>query len=241
MARKPFETPKGIEKEYGRKLRGIARNIFRIVNRFFDRKNADASEVVTNLNLYGEKVAEWAETSVELVAKRMISNSKRDWNRVSKNMSKAARFAMQKDGSPIDAAQRWMNEQVDLIQSLPREAAERAQQLAFDAVTKGERFETIEKQIKRLGEITDNRAKLIARTEVARANSLINNARAQSIGVQRYIWRTMEDEAVRSSHKHLDGLTFEYSNPPEIPGEGRHGPGEFCNCRCYAEPVIPEE
>lgn len=241
MPRKPFETPRGIEKEYGRKLKGIARNIFRIVNRFFDRKNADASEVVTNLNLYGEKVAEWAETSVEMVAKRMLANSRRDWNRISKRMSRAARVAMTQDGSQIEAAQRWMNEQVGLIKSLPREAAERAQQLAFDAVTKGERFETIEKQIKRLGEITDNRARLIARTEVARANSLINNARAQSIGVQRYIWRTMEDEAVRSSHKHLDGLTFEYSNPPEIHGEGRHGPGEFCNCRCYAEPVIPEE
>ena len=181
MPRKPFETPRGIEKEYGRKLKGIARNIFRIVNRFFDRKNADASEVVTNLNLYGEKVAEWAETSVEMVAKRMLANSRRDWNRISKRMSRAARVAMTQDGSQIEAAQRWMNEQVGLIKSLPREAAERAQQLAFDAVTKGERFETIEKQIKRLGEITDNRARLIARTEVARANSLINNARAQSL------------------------------------------------------------
>lgn len=241
MPRSPFATPKGIEREYGSKLKKIAKNIFGIVNRFFDRESGSADRAVEKLTEYGEALSEWAKTSVDMVAKRMKANSEKDWKKVSKRMSKQAKIALQKKGSPEDAAQIWMNEQVDLITSLPREAAERAQKIAFDAVVKGERYETIQKEIKSLGEITDNRAKLIARTEVARANALINKAKAQSIGVTRYIWRTMEDESVRSKHRALNGLTFEYANPPEIPGEGRHGPGEFCNCRCYAEPVIPLE
>ncbi len=45
-----------------------------------------------------------------------------------------------------------------------------------------------------------------------------------------YIWRTVGDSKVRSSHAERDGKTFSWDAPPE----GGH-PGEAYNCRCRAE------
>lgn len=47
-----------------------------------------------------------------------------------------------------------------------------------------------------------------------------------------YIWRTVQDDKVRSSHAARAGETFSWTNPPE----GGH-PGEDFGCRCWAEPV----
>ncbi|MBT4932618.1 MAG: minor capsid protein [Rhodospirillaceae bacterium] len=48
----------------------------------------------------------------------------------------------------------------------------------------------------------------------------------------KYIWRTVGDSKVRSSHAELDGKVFSWDDPPE---EGH--PGEEYNCRCWAEDV----
>lgn len=45
-----------------------------------------------------------------------------------------------------------------------------------------------------------------------------------------YIWRTEEDDRVRSSHAQREGQIFAWDEPPE----GGH-PGEDYNCRCVAE------
>ncbi|CCQ74449.1 phage head morphogenesis protein [Magnetospira sp. QH-2] len=47
-----------------------------------------------------------------------------------------------------------------------------------------------------------------------------------------YIWRTVGDNKVRSSHADREGQTFSWDDPPE----GGH-PGEAPNCRCWAEEV----
>jgi len=46
----------------------------------------------------------------------------------------------------------------------------------------------------------------------------------------KYIWHTMGDGRVRSSHADRDGKAFSWDNPPD----GGH-PGEAYNCRCTAE------
>lgn len=51
----------------------------------------------------------------------------------------------------------------------------------------------------------------------------------------KYIWRTVEDDKVRSSHRQYNGKIFSWDNPPQ----GGH-PGEDYNCRCWAEPVRSE-
>ncbi len=61
------------------------------------------------------------------------------------------------------------------------------------------------------------------------------NARFQraGLGVTEYIWRSSDDERVRSLHREYDDRRFSWGQPPD----GGH-PGEAHNCRCFAEPVV---
>ena len=91
------------------------------------------------------------------------------------------------------------------------------------------------------------RAKLIARTEVAKLNGQISKSRQESLGVPEYDWSTSGDERVRPSHKVLNGKICRWDDPTVYrnPGEtewrkrstigGYIGdPGEDYQCRCIS-------
>lgn len=50
-----------------------------------------------------------------------------------------------------------------------------------------------------------------------------------------YVWRTREDDKVRSSHAANDGKIFAWDNAPPT-----GNPGDEFGCRCTAEPFFPE-
>ncbi|MEA4813363.1 MAG: hypothetical protein VB112_00435 [Oscillospiraceae bacterium] len=72
----------------------------------------------------------------------------------------------------------------------------------------------------------------------------LTQARAESLGLDWYIWRTSEDQRVRDSHKLMDKVLCRFSDPPSpeaLNGEaniGTYNPNGVFDCRCYAEPVI---
>lgn len=129
-------------------------------------------------------------------------------------------------------------ENVYYIKSLPIEAAQRAQKLAAESVAGGRRADEVATELKNTTGVTKSRATLIARTEIAKSNANITQARAGLVGANQYIWRTMEDGAVRPAHAAMANLVFSFDDPPEVGDEGAHGPGEFPNCRCYAEVIV---
>lgn len=81
----------------------------------------------------------------------------------------------------------------------------------------------------------EDRADLIARDQIGKAYGQINAARQRELGVSSFVWRTVNDERVRSEHEAREGETYTYDDPPD--GEL---PGEPINCRCYAEPVFDD-
>lgn len=95
-----------------------------------------------------------------------------------------------------------------------------------------------------VGDMSRNHARLISRTESAKAMSALTQARAENTGHDWYIWHTSEDVRVRDSHKKMDKVLCRFSDPPapeELVGEksnGHYSPGNIFNCRCYAAPVI---
>ena len=55
------------------------------------------------------------------------------------------------------------------------------------------------------------------------------------------MWRTVGDNRVRETHRELNGQSFRWDEPPEC-DPGHHAlPGGIWNCRCWAEPVIPDD
>jgi SPP1 gp7 family putative phage head morphogenesis protein len=142
-----------------------------------------------------------------------------------------------------------IRQNAELISSLPSDIAKRVSVLASQEAIRGKRAESIINTIwGQAPSITRSRAKLIARTETAKAQAAITQVRAESIGLDWYIWQTSSDQRVRNSHEHMQGVACQYSNQPSpeaLAGEektyGYYGPGNIWNCRCYAAPITDIE
>ena len=63
----------------------------------------------------------------------------------------------------------------------------------------------------------------------------LDGYRQETLGIEQYIWRTMDDGKVRALHRQYDDRTFSWDNPP---ADGH--PGDAFGCRCTAEPVLPD-
>jgi SPP1 gp7 family putative phage head morphogenesis protein len=136
-----------------------------------------------------------------------------------------------------------LREQTELITSLPREAAERVQRITREALFNGKRSSELIAEIQASGAVAYSRAKLIARTEVAKTASNLVEARARDIGSTHYVWRTARDADVRPGHKKMEGKVCEWANPPAVEENDtlmHHHPGQIWNCRCWAEPILPD-
>lgn len=136
-----------------------------------------------------------------------------------------------------------LDEQVRLITSIPLESAERVHDIVREEMPRATRSATIAAGLAEAENIPLWRAKLIARTEVSRSSVALTQARAQAIGSEGYIWRTVGDSDVRPDHKKMEGKYVRWDKPPSFKNEPTLGPyhaGCGPNCRCYPEPVLPE-
>lgn len=205
-----------------------------------------ASEISAQLNAYSGRLQDWAR---EIAAKMITDASEADyqtWLKVGKNISNATRRMLSSD-SVGDVFQRLQDEEVELITSLPREAAEKVHEWTKEGLARGDRYEQIAQRIRdELGPITRNRAVCIARTETARARTNFTQARARNVNSPGYYWRTVEDGRVRPMHRKLNGTFHLWTEPPAC-DVGRGGvplhahPGCIFNCRCWPAPVFPED
>ena len=246
MAKTKFGHPSAAEKRYARQLRKVARHSGGITT-----SNTGADGLIANMTVYGKMMNEYADlitpwasrVATQMIEAVNISNL-RSWTRTSRVIG--AELRKEYASSPQGVMARAMHaENVKLIESIPRDAAQRAQELSRQAMLGGKRVDEAAQEIANTTGVSESKATLIARTETAKANANFTQARAQEIGAERYWWRTMEDEAVRESHREMgsrsnSGETFVFDDPPDVDDDfGAHNPGEVPNCRCYAEPVIP--
>lgn len=195
--------------------------------------------IVTALQNYAKLIEPWAESVGKLMVADVAMRDKAMWRARNKEIGR--HLAQELDKAPTGATlRRLQQEQVKLITSLPLEAAERVHTLAQEALVSSTRAKEIAAQILSTGDVTESRAKLIARTEVARASSNLVQARSQYAGSDGYIWRTSEDADVRESHSKMEGVYVRWSSPPTLDNMTGHA-GALPNCRCFAEPIFPDE
>lgn len=238
QARADFRASRKTERQFTKRLNMVAEKIGQIVRDMADGSLASAIRIGRLMAVYSETISPWAEAVVARMHKEVVARDQKQWEAYAAEMGRGLRQELSRAPAG-EAVSRLMAEQVTLIKSMPIEAARRVHELTMQNVTEGIRGRSLIDEIMRTGNVTRSRAKLIARTEVARTASLITQARAQHIGCTHYIWRTARDANVRPSHRKLDGRTFDWNSPPECdPGHHAH-PGQIWNCRCWAEPVLP--
>ena len=141
------------------------------------------------------------------------------------------------NGPLLQAMREATKDNVALIKSIPEKYFGRVTETLTAGWTGGVRWESLVDQIERDGDITENRAKLIARDQTSKMNSSFNQERQQQVGIEKFEWSTSEDERVRESHAELDGKIFSWDDPPIVDDEVAT-PGSPILCRCVAIPFI---
>jgi len=224
---------------YAGQLRKVARQVGMIIDGFPAGEQEYVPTISDLLAKYAEILLPWARKTAMSMLGEVNRRDEQAWFSHANEMSKALREEIR--NAPTGARmQQLLAEQVTLIQSLPLDAAKRVHDLTLAGVEDGTRAKEIAKEIKRSTEVSENRANLIARTEVARTASVLTQARAEHIGSDGYIWRTSHDSDVRHSHKEMEGKYVRWDTPPKLSDGTVTHAGQIYNCRCYPEPVIPE-
>lgn len=250
-----FHTNKNAQASYGAQLRHLARQVARIIQAFAPEtaeapfEPGQVARIEQALAAYAEAIAPWARTTAYRMIGEVNRRNKTSWQRYTEGMGHA--LAREIQTAPIGAAiEQLMAEQVHLITSLPIDAAQRVHEKVLEALSLSTRYPEQTAEIKaalaeahpyQTEQWLKNRATLIARTETARAASVLTEARAVHVGAESYIWRTAGDWKVRESHRRLNGSVHRWDEPPlSDPPDYHSHPGTIWNCRCVALPIIPE-
>ncbi len=248
-----FKPTTTAEREFYRQLKKVAQASGHIIEQHaIGARLVDESEMQRALQAYSKKIGPWAERQAAKMLAIVKKSNRRAYQQKSKEIGVLLKAGLGETDVDV-TAMALINEQVDLIKSIPLESGLRAQKIAYEAVLAGTRAapneDTIRELEEEMGFTTQqaiNRAMLIARTETARSTAYINQARASAVGSRQYRWHNSGDEAVRPSHKtykgkRLQGMIFSWDNPPTLDDGMTGHPGTFPNCRCFAEPIFSEE
>lgn len=190
------------------------------------------SEMMTS---FREKLTKYVvEISRPLATKVVIDTQKE----VDKQIAEHTKTIIGVDLTPFfraadiqDEIENQISANVSLIKSVPNQFADKLENLVMNAVQTGQTNEELAQEIKRLGQSTDYRARLIAADQMGKINGAINKQRQVSLGVETYDWQDSNDDQVRPLCRSHHGKTFRWDTPPK----GGH-PGQKIKCRCTALP-----
>lgn len=225
---------------FTRQLLNVAKQVGVIVNGLAPKGVIrNIPELNNALTKYAELLQPWAKMVSQQMIAEIDQKDKYAWNKVSKEIGEGLREEI--ENTPTGQIMKdLMDVQVDLITSLPLKAAQRVHKLTIEAMENGSRATEVAKGIMRSGEVTESRAMLIARTEVARTASVLTQARAEFVGSTHYVWETSRDADVRESHKKMQGKVVAYDDPPTLDNLTGHA-GQLPNCRCWMNPILPKK
>jgi len=110
------------------------------------------------------------------------------------------------------------------------------------AMSLGQGIDDIMKQFDGMAEKRQGHARMVARTQVATFNSLMNKTRAQNLGVEEAVWISGGDARVRKSHRDRDGKKFRLDKGLYSSIDKKWLlPGTDYQCRCTYRMIIPGE
>lgn len=173
--------------------------------------------------------------------------SARSWRQAARKSSRGAEIyeALRKEmqGTVGRTVRKIVREDAEMIRSLSHKWAVYASRHAAKMTQEGRRPEEVEAELrKKLPEHMRANIKCIARTECAKANAALTEARCEDLDINAYIWRCVKDERSRVSHIRMDGAVCFWNEPPAPEDDGNHyHPGGIYNCRCFAEPIVDAE
>lgn len=191
---------------------------------------------------------EAAEQAALAMLTQLAEDNARTWREAARKSSKGRIMydAIQQELKKNLNQQYWdiITRNADYITSLPDDLAAIVSSRAAEGVLAGTRASAqIETILAMYPELSESRARLIARTETSKAQTALTRTRAEAIGIHWYEWKTSEDQRVRNSHRHMQGVLVRFDAPPApealigMKSQGHYNAGDIYNCRCYAAPL----
>lgn len=138
-----------------------------------------------------------------------------------------------------------IRQNVQLIKNATEQTLTNVENIVFDAMTTGQGWADIQQTLEIQKDIQKDRIKLIARDQTAKTNAALNELGQREAGIKYFMWRTAQDERVRSSHRELNSKIYKWGDIEQrLPviaithnKEVRGYPAQAVNCRCIARPV----
>ena len=229
------------------------------INKYFNELKSFLNDIVQDVDSINEGISRLDQISTDpkfeelanLAAKRIIiyqaNSNARTWREAAKKSTQGKRVYqyLRKEMNQREPFQDLITESANYIKTLPQNIATRIVKRVSKLTLEGKRASEIAIDIKRyFPEATKASATLIARTQVAKTYATITQTRAQSVGVNCYIWHDVGGPRVRRSHKHMNDVIVFYNEAPSPElligkkSQGYYHAGGIYNCRCWQEPVI---
>lgn len=262
--RQPF----AVERRYARRLRKLVKALRKpvvaaLAKLAAEAKKADALVVVDGVvarrdakrnvdpvtrSLSGVKAQ--FDTTVKKAAPGLIAQGFADETVTfaSKASAEVFRGVVEIDAGDLDVpTTQWTKDNARLIVRLADDLYDGIAKVIEDGWISGTPTPKIAGEVAGRFGIADRRAKLIARDQIGSLNARVTEKRQADLGISEYTWRNVGDERVRGrpdglyprakySHWAREGEVFSWSKPPP---DGH--PGRPIACRCYAEPVLPDD
>lgn len=256
MIRKDWKYKTSVEKRLADALLTLSKKIDAIA------ETAHTFQAFRTTIIRLSKSPEWRElawTEAVRMVQGVTAQNTRTWREAARKSRKARQInaALREELSNHAGFISLVRQNSKTILSLPLNVAEEITQRASERFIEGVRSDVLLKEIKAAAPgIAISKAQLIARTETAKAQAAVTQIRSEQLGIDWFVWRTSEDQRVRTSHDGMDGVLCRYSDLPApeqlfptrnkdgstTPSHlGHYGPGDCPNCRCYAEPVVDAE
>lgn len=270
---KVIDDPKFIENEARRTLKGITKPIQLELEYIIDNmRDKSAREVGKELEAVKKNYDFQLETTAEQIAENWVGKVNRyNKEKFMSHMRKALGIDI---GAIVDEAMKdeleiMVMENANYIKSIPNylvgHVADRVVQ-HFKGIPMPEN-RTLRQQIKEEFKVSDGRAKVLARDQTSKMNTSISAIRQVNLGIDCYVWKTVEDERVvgkpggvypkttklHKNHYIMQGLLCKWADPnvysddkgatwkPRTAQMPHNHPGDDIMCRCRPAPFIDIE
>lgn len=236
-----FARVQNAQAVYQAQLRRVARQVGEIINAYPVGDPAALAALQSLLDQYAVVLRPWAYAAAQRMIAEVLRRDETAWFRHAAMIGVELKREIL-GATPLgEVMRRLVEDQVQLITSIPVDAGRDVQAKSREYWSGGIRYDELRAYVLERSNVTYNRATLIARTETAKTASAVVQARAEFIGSTHYVWSTVRDKDVRRMHKLLEGTVHAWDDPPIAEEQGqRHHPGNFPNCRCFATPILPD-
>jgi SPP1 gp7 family putative phage head morphogenesis protein len=133
---------------------------------------------------------------------------------------------------------------IGLIKSISQEYMQTINGTVMRAISAGGNLGEITDALMKSGQVTERRAREIARDQTRKAFNHISKEKMLAMGLKKFMWRhSGGGQTPRKLHQEYDGQIFSFDDLPIIE-EGttiRGIPGDAINCGCTMEPVFEFE